>query len=290
MIALHARRATRGGDPMSGTTRRRLAGRALRSGLLGVLATAGLGVLGILGSSSSVDALAQAAGAAPAAPREVLVFGGTGQLGAQVVQRLVAAGHRVTVFARPNADRSRLQALKVDYVSGDLLNPADVATAFEARRFAVVVNAVRVEDDDLHFYEKIMAPIAAQAKAARVGQVIHHGAVGAGTNAANFTAREGWERVPGLLPRLADQGRGEALLRDSGVPYTIIRNARLYPDEQPATGRAELTEDDTVLTPMTRADLAILTVGCVGNPACYGKTYHVKDRSLPWPRPGAAAR
>ena len=38
--------------------------------------------------------------------------------------------------------------------------------AFDAAIFAVVVNAVRVEDDDLHFYEKIMRPIAAQAKAA----------------------------------------------------------------------------------------------------------------------------
>ena len=37
-------------------------------------------------------------------------------------------------------------------------------------------------------------------------------------------------------------------------------------------------------------DLAILTVRCVGNPACHGKTYHVKDTSLPWPPPGAAAR
>jgi len=74
------------------------------------------------------------------------------------------------------------------------------------------------------------------------------------------------------------------------VPYTIIRNARLYPDEKPATGQAELTEDDTVLTPMTRADLAILTLRCVGNAACYRKTYHVKDLSLPWPPPGAAAR
>jgi len=223
------------------------------------------------------------------ARRDVLVLGGTGQLGAQIVRRLLFAGHRVTVFARPDADRSRLQALKVKYVTGDLLNSADLTAALHAHRYAVIVNAVRVENDDLHFYERIMAPIAAQAKATGVGQVIHHGAVGAGENAAKFTS-QGWERVPGLLPKLADQGIGEALLRDSGVPYTIIRNARLYPDETPATGKAILTEDDTVLTPMTRADLAILTVRCVANPACYGKTYHLQDASLPWPQPAAPAR
>lgn len=270
---------------MSGTTRRRWLGRMLRAGLA-------FAALGLPGAWPAVAVAATAAGAAPpvaVGARDVLVFGGTGQLGARIVRQLVAAGHRVTVFARPNADRGRLQGLPLNYVTGDLLEPRDVAAAFGSRRFAVVVNAVRVEDDDLHFYAKIMRPIAAQAKATGVAQVIHHGAVGAGSNAAKFTTL-GWERVPGLLPRLADQGVGEALLRDSGVPYTIIRNARLYPDEHPATGKAGLTEDDTVLTPMTRADLADLTVHCVANPACHGKTYHVKDPSLRWPPAGAATR
>jgi uncharacterized protein YbjT (DUF2867 family) len=286
MIAVGAPGANRSETTMREATRRRFFGCVLGAGL----ALAGLVLPGSWhGAASAAPAAGAAPPAAAVAAREVLVFGGTGQLGAQVVRRLVAAGHRVTVFARPNADRSRLQGLAVDYLTGDLLDAGDVAAAFQSRRFAVVVNAVRVEDNDLHFYEKIMGPIAAQAQATRVGQVIHHGAVGAGANAAKFTTL-GWDKVPGLLPRLADQGVGEALLRDSGVPYTIIRNARLYPDEHPATGMAELTEDDSVLTPMTRADLAILTVRCVANPACHGKTYHVKDVSLRWPPPAAAAR
>ena len=59
-------------------------------------------------------------------------------------------------------------------------------------------------------------------------------------------------------------------LRGSGVPYTIIRNARIYPPESPATGKAALTEDDSIITPMTRADLAKLTLSCVVNilPCC----------------------
>ena len=53
---------------------------------------------------------------------------------------------------------------------------------------------------------------------------------------------------PALRERTIEQA-----LRSGGVPYTIIRNARLYPAGTPSTGKAELTEDDTVLTPMTRA-------------------------------------
>jgi uncharacterized protein YbjT (DUF2867 family) len=200
------------------------------------------------------------------------------------VKLLVAGGDRVTVFARPSSDRSRLAGLPVSYVSGELRQDGDVAAAFAGRRFDAVISAVRVPDGDIHFYEKIMTSLAREARAAQVGQIIHHGAVGAGANAAKF-AGLGWERVPGLLDRLRDQGVGEDLLRASGVPWTIIRNTRLYPDGTPATGKAVLTEDDTIIEAMTRKDLARLTLQCLGNAACLGKTYHVKDGTLAWPPP-----
>ncbi len=230
---------------------------------------------------------AAAAFAADAAPRNVLVLGGTGQLGAEIVRQLLARGDRVTVFTRPGSDRALIKDLAVEFAEGDLLNAADVAAAFEGRRFDAVISAVRVETGDIHFYEKIMPPLTAQAKAAGVAQFIHSGAVGAGKNAGNF-ASLGWDRVPGLLDRLKDQGVGEEILKSSGVPYTIIRNTRLYPGGTPATNRAELIEDQTFIGPMTRADLAILTVRCLGNKECLGKTYHVRDTSLAWPPPAGA--
>jgi uncharacterized protein YbjT (DUF2867 family) len=219
-----------------------------------------------------------------AGPRAVLVLGGTGQLGAEIVRLLVARGDDVAVFARPRSDRSRLDGLPVSYVTGDLLQPQDIAAALDARRYDAVVCAVRVQDGDIHFYEKIMTALAREARRTGVGQILHHGAVGAGANAAKFPGL-GWEKVPGLLDRLRDQGVGEDLVRASGVPYTIIRNTRLWPDGTPATGKAVLTEDDTVINPMTRRDLARLTLDCLGNPACFGRTYHVKDATLAWPPP-----
>lgn len=214
----------------------------------------------------------------------VLVLGGTGQLGAEIVQQLVAQGHAVTVFVRPSSDRARLAALPVDYAVGDLFSDADMAATLQRQQYAAVIVALRVMDGDLQFYQRALAPLARHAKAAGVGQIIHHGAVGAGQNAAKFQ-QLGWERVPGLLDRLKDQGIGEDLLRDSGVPYTIIRNSRIYPPGHPATGRAELTEDDTVITPMTRADLARLTLQCLGAARCLNRIFHVRDPSLPWPPP-----
>jgi uncharacterized protein YbjT (DUF2867 family) len=228
---------------------------------------------------------AAAAGGPPAsAPREVLVLGGTGQLGAEIVRLLAGQGAAVTVLARAGSGRSRLQDLPVRYVTGDLMSASDVAALFAGRRFDAVICAVRVEDGDIHFYEKLMGPLTREARKAGVAQLIHHGAVGAGANAAKFPGL-GWERVPGLLDRLKDQGAGEDILRASGLPYTIIRNTRLYPDGTPATGQAVLTEDDTVINAMTRKDLARLTLECLGNAGCLGKTFHVRDGTLPWPPP-----
>jgi len=227
------------------------------------------------------------AGLAPAEvpePREVLVLGGTGQLGAEIVRRLLVQGDRVTVFTRPGSDRSRLAGLAVRYAEGDLLNEADVTAVFAGNRFQFVIVAVRVEDGDPNFYAKFMPTLTARAKAAGVTQFIHHGAVGAGRNAEKFQ-NLGWEKVPGLLDRLKDQGVGEDIVRASGLPWTIIRNTRLYPDGTPPTGKAELTEDDSVIGPMTRADLAVLTLRCLGNAKCFGRTWHVRDQSLAWPPP-----
>jgi uncharacterized protein YbjT (DUF2867 family) len=234
--------------------------------------------------------LAAAAGAAvnPVTAQErgaVLVFGGTGKLGSDIVKGLVGRSEKVIVFARRESKADLLKDLPVSYAVGDLFNATDVGAVFATNKVRAVIIALRVEDNDTRFYEKALTAIVGASKRAGVAQVIHHGAVGAGDNARNFTAL-GWEKVPGLLDRLKDQGIGEDLLKASGVPYTIIRNARIWPEATPATGKAVLTEDQTTMTPMTRADLANLTLQCLDNASCLGKTYHVRDESLTWPPPG----
>jgi dihydroflavonol-4-reductase len=55
-----------------------------------------------------------------------VVTGGTGFVGAAVVRRLVAAGHRVRVLARPSSDRRLLAGLPVEIVDGDLTEAASL--------------------------------------------------------------------------------------------------------------------------------------------------------------------
>ena len=215
----------------------------------------------------------------------VLVLGGTGQLGAELVRLLLERGDDVTVFARPTSDRSRLEGMNVEYVVGDLLEEPTVQKAFQETSFDVVVNTVRAPLSTKDFYDIVSRNIVTHAKANGVKQIIHHGAVGAGDNMA-LHPDVPWAQIPGLEARMLDQGKAEQNFLTSGISSTVIRNARVWPDGTPSTGKARLTEDQSVLTPNTRADLALFTVQCIGNSECDGKIYHVQDESLTWPPPG----
>ena len=61
--------------------------------------------------------------------KPVLVTGGTGFVGANLVRELQSLGAAVRVLARPRGDRRALDGLKVDVVDGDLLDRASLKRA-----------------------------------------------------------------------------------------------------------------------------------------------------------------
>jgi uncharacterized protein YbjT (DUF2867 family) len=206
---------------------------------------------------------------------QVLVFGGTGKLGSAVVRELVAAGHPVTVFARPASDRTRLDGIKVSYVTGDILDAAQVKAAFDGRDFRTVVDATARGDADDEFYPTAMANIIAGAKTGGVRQIILHGSVGAGDNIEQFPQAN----FGRMRSTLAAKGRAERLLIDSGIGYTIIRNGILLSADLPPTRTARLSTDQRLMRKVTRADLGLLTVLCVGNPDYMNGIWHAVDDS-----------
>lgn len=224
---------------------------------------------------------ARAAGpdAAPAGKDGVLVFGGTGQLGAAVVRELVAAGHPVAVFARPTSDRRRLEGLDVSYLTGDLLDAGQVMAAFRDRHFHTVVEASARGTAGDDFYPAAMANIIAGARAGGVRRIILHGSVGAGDNIRQFPQAN----FGRMRDTLAAKGRAEQLLIASGIDYTIIRNGILLSADLPATGTATLSSDQRLMRQIRRADLARLTVLCVGNPDYVNGIWHAVDPSLEVP-------
>src|ERR1700682_3273106 len=61
----------------------------------------------------------------------VLVVGGTGALGSQVIERLIARGKRVRALVRPTSQTRRLDAAGVELAPGDLLEPESLRRALD---------------------------------------------------------------------------------------------------------------------------------------------------------------
>jgi imidazolonepropionase-like amidohydrolase len=205
----------------------------------------------------------------------VLVFGGTGQLGSEIVKDLVAAGERVTVLARPTSNRDRLAGLDVTYLVGDMLNADDMERVFTSAPFRVVVDASGLPGrGDQSFYFKSQEIISALVVKTGVQQLILHGAIGAGDSADMFLP----ENLPEFQRVSIDaKTNAERVLTNSGAPYTIIRHMTLLPLEVKESGAAVATEDHTAIGAMTRDGLARLTMECLDAPRCMNKTLHAVD-------------
>lgn len=235
---------------------------------------AALALLAAAVTVAGVPAAARAGDAATQASR-VLVLGGTGRLGNEIIRRLRPQEHDITVFARPTSNRDRLQGLQVDFVVGDLLDKPSVVTALAGRPFDYVIDASARRNYAGVFYEIAMTNVLAAVEAENVKQFILHGSIGAGDSAAVFSD-ELYGRMRGIMQ---DKTAAEQLLRASGIPYTIIRNGIIKPYDTPPTGTAMLTEDTRAMGAVTRQDLADLTLQCLGAAACLNQTLHAIDPS-----------
>ncbi|WP_427132115.1 SDR family oxidoreductase [Pseudarthrobacter sp. S9] len=61
----------------------------------------------------------------------VLVVGGTGMLGGQVVRELLARGKRTRALVRPGSDATGLQTAGVDIARGDMMDPGSLLSAMD---------------------------------------------------------------------------------------------------------------------------------------------------------------
>ena len=211
-----------------------------------------------------------------AEPGGVIVFGGSGRTGAMIVDLLLAKGEPVTVFVRPTSDRSRLEGRDVSIAVGDAMSADDVEAAIAAAKPRVVINTIGGRGTQMSFWDTIQMNMTASAKKHGAKELIFLSSVGTGDSAMAYTP-EARERTKDSM---AERFRAEEDMKASGLDYVIIRTGIIAPEGTPATGKAKFTEDRMVLSPITRSDLARLTVDCMGNPECRNKTYASMDDTL----------
>lgn len=210
-----------------------------------------------------------------AADGGILVLGGTGQLGSEIVKDLVEAGEDVSVLVRPTSSKDRLDGLDVSYVVGDMLVDSEMEQVFTSTSYRVVVDASGQSfGGDQKFFEESQALISKWAAATDVDQIILHGAIGVGDSAKLIFVEK---THPVQQTAIASKEIAETILVNSGVPYTIIRHLTLLSMETKESGRARLTKDHTAVGAMTRDGLARLTMECLDNNDCLNVIFHAVD-------------
>lgn len=206
----------------------------------------------------------------------VIVFGGTGQLGREVVQDLLEVGEDVTVFARPTSKTAELESMGVKILRGDVLSQSDVTAALKTGPYRVVIDALaRDSGVDASFYVDSMKHVAAAAKDTDVQQVILHGSVGAGLS--HLSDRNPTDDFSEIM---MDKTLGERFLMESGVPYTIIRNWAIVPDGTKESGKAFMSTDQSLRGLISRDALARFTMECLDAPTCIGEVFHTADNEI----------
>ena len=212
----------------------------------------------------------------PVELRRILIFGGSGQLGAEIAKELAGDGHYVHVFVRPSSDRSRLVGQPVEWVVGNVLVEEDVKRALQAQRYAIVINALGRSESGVEFYATSGRWIAKWAKATGVKQVVLHSSVGVGKSAAASPA----DRLGAMRALFVAKESAERDVIESGITYTIIRNAVLRDLPAGARSSAKLYEDETKFGAVSRRGLAQLTAECIDSDVCANKIFHAVDEGM----------
>lgn len=150
----------------------------------------------------------------------ILVTGGTGFLGKRLVEKLIAAGNHVTVFAKKDDMELRQKGVKV--AAGNMLNQGELAAAF-TNADIVYHLAANLDESDARMYDENVngtKNVIGLSKNFHVKKLIFMGSCGALGDIK--VAREDLPYNPRTKYEKS-KAESEKLVIASGIPYTIIR-------------------------------------------------------------------
>jgi uncharacterized protein YbjT (DUF2867 family) len=196
----------------------------------------------------------------------ILVIGGTGRTGREIVGRLQHRSRSARVLGRQEAE------IDAEMVVGSITDRDDVGRA--ASDVTGVVICVESSEhpgpngpEAVHFdgVKNVIAVAPPTAQIVLVTQIY-------------ITRPEAFEQVRNVI--LARR-RGEDALRTSGRPYTIVRPSWLT-DEPGGKQAIRFEQGDTGEGEITRADVAAVVAAALGSTSARGKTFEIYNE------PGAA--
>lgn len=206
-------------------------------------------------------------------PGPVLVVGGTGRTGRHVVGKLLERGYTVRVLTRdPSRARERLDE-GTEVFGGDVTQAGNVEGAMRGADGAVVIVESAVSDDAPNSPER-----------AHYGGTLNvvAGALADGGSAQVVLVSQIYvtrpERYPEVRSVIHWRGRAEEALRDSGLPYTIVRPSWLTGGPGGREG-VRLEQGDSGDGRVSREDVAEACVEALLNEEARGKTFELYNET-----------
>jgi uncharacterized protein YbjT (DUF2867 family) len=203
--------------------------------------------------------------------KELLIFGATGGTGQALVHAALERDYNVTAFVR-DSDRAK-QLFKnspasLNFVSGDAMNAAHVAKAFERNVDAVIsslgiYHAKPANDELTHATENILTAMSA----ANTNRFICISSLGVGESRGQGSLMVKLIQKLSLRHTLVDKEKQEALIKSCGLAWTLIRPSRLMNGNGPANYCTWIgpAPDKKLTWSINRSDLANLTLDSLEN-------------------------
>ena len=211
-------------------------------------------------------------GALAADKGTVLVVGATGQTGRPLVQILKSQGYVVRAMVRGETTAADLGADAV--VKGDVTKPETLGPAVKGAAYVIsAIGARGAAPEDVDYQGNIA--LADAAKAAGVKQMVLMTSIGSEiTDPNDPSVRRG--------PMMILKGKAEAYLRQSGLPYTIVRPGALANCDAGKSGvllgkRTAAENKRNPVPPICRADVAEVMAASLGNKDALGKTFSASN-------------
>jgi dihydroflavonol-4-reductase len=171
----------------------------------------------------------------PGAP--VLVTGATGFTGQALTKKLLAQGARVRAIARSSSDLSPFNGCDIEWVRGDIFDPAVVSSAVEGIEYVFhVAAAYREAKISDAVYEKVHLTSTQELARALHGKAgfkrfLHVSTVGVHGHIDEPPADETYRFSPGDIYQRT-KAAAEVWLteyaREQGLPFSVVRPAAIY--------------------------------------------------------------
>jgi uncharacterized protein YbjT (DUF2867 family) len=178
---------------------------------------------------------------------KIIVLGGSGFIGRHVCEKLIAAGHNVTVPTRNVNQCKHLQMLPgLHLLPCDVHNAAQLAAAVAGHEVLVNLVAVlhgseqRFEQVHVQLPQNVVAACNAAAASGPAPRIVHVSALGAALDAPSMYQRS--------------KARGEAVLTGSGLDFAILRPSVVFGAEDKLLNLFASLQKLAPIVPLAGAD------------------------------------